>query len=305
MHPATHALYHAEYGTWPTPGRAICWLCGEPCPEPDPADPLSRDAADVVRSTFNDHARARRGGDSEVCCHACAWYFDYKILRDGAKRAMGLFTKTVLVLGDTWREWEREEMADDLLGWHRDGLPADAVLTCNYSKQKHVLPWARVSPAGSRRPWVETDAGRVRIPDDWPVLLAVIAELWAAGYGKGQLAAGQLSPFILARSPHPARDLALVRLLAAHVGTPTLDLATYAVTEINRDRLARELAAVLPGSVPSPAASGASGADPERGRGPRLQEPLRAPVVGDAGGAHQAVRHDEPRPRAVEQLGFL
>lgn len=305
IHEPTRFLYRAHTGALPPAGPCICWLCGGPCLPADASDDISRAAADVVRSTFNDHARARRGGDSEVCCHACAWYFDHKIMRPGAKRAMGFFTKSILVLGDEWREWEREEMADALLRWHAEGLPADAVAALNYSKKKHVLPWARVNRAGVRRPWIETDAGRVRLPDDLPQTLCVIADLWARGYGKTQLATGQLNPYVLAQSDTPARDLALVALLAPHVGTPTMDLLTYCVTEENRDRLTRELAPFLPRTLPSPAESGAAAGGAERGRRSVVQEPLRPPVVGHSGGARQAVRPDEPRPGAVEQLGLL
>lgn len=303
--PATHLLYRAEHGELPPTGPCICWLCGHPCPPASSDDPISRDAGDVVRSTFSDHAKARRGGDSEVCCHACAWYFEFKILRPGGARGMGFYTKTILVLGHEWREWDREQMADDLLSWYAEGLPDVAVLSINYSKKKHVIPWARPNPKGSRRPWIDTDTGRVRLPDGWPALLGVIAELWAAGYGKGQLAAGQLNPYVLSKSPQPARDLMLVRLLDPYVGTPTIDLATYVVTEDNRDRLARELAPSLPGFLPPPAESGSAGADPECSGGSVVQEPLRPAVVGDRRGARKARRDDEPRPREVEQLGFL
>lgn len=302
---ATHLLYHAHFGELPPEGPEICWLCGEPCPPPDPADGISRAAADVVRSTFNDHAKARRGGDSEVCCHACAWYFDHKIMRPGGKRAMGFFTKTIIVFPDHWREWEREEMAGDLLLWHREGVPADCVVTINFSKQKHVVPWARVSPAGTRRPWIATDNGMLRLPDQLPQMVAAVADLWGRGYGKTMLGRAELNPFTLAKSTDPAGDLAVCRLLEPHANTLALAMATYIVTEDNRERLARELAAFLPRTEPLPAASGGAADYPERGGRPVVQKQVRPPVVGDTRGACKAVRHDEPRPDPVEQLSLL
>jgi hypothetical protein len=239
MLPPTRFLHRAHHGTLPPAGDATCWLCAAPCPADGPR------AGDVVRSTFADAARARRGGATEVCCPACAWYFDHKILRPGAKRAMGFFTKTIAATPDRWYEWERETMADDCLAWLRDGLPTDMLLTINYSKQKHVIPWAIVNPAGTRQPWIETDAGRLRVPADLGALLGAVAALWAAGHTKTAIAQAQLTPFVLARAARPAAHLALVRTLAPDVGSPLMDFLTYLVTEANRDRLAREHAAVL------------------------------------------------------------
>lgn len=302
---ATHLLYLAHFGELPPTGSEICWLCGQPCPPPSPDDPISRWAQDVVRSTFNDHAKARRGGESEVCCHACAWYFDYKIMRDGGKRAMGFFTKTIIVFSDHWREWDREEMADDLLRWHRDGVPDDCVLTINYSKQKHVVPWARVNPAGTRRPWIATDNGEFRLPDALPAMVAAVADLWGRGYGKTQLGRAELSPFILAKSVDPAGDLAVCRVLEPHANTLALEMATYIVTEANRERLARELAALLPRTEPLPATGGGAADHPERGGGSRVQAEVSPAVVGDARGAREAVRDDIERPDPLEQLALF
>lgn len=302
---ATHLLYHAHFGELPPAGSEICWLCGEPCPPAGSEDEISREAADVVRSTFNDHARARRGGESEVCCHACAWYFDHKIMRPGAKRAMGFFTKTIIAFPDHWREWEREEMADDLLAWHRDGVPEDCVLTINYSKQKHVVPWARVSRRGTRRPWVETDRGRVRLPDALPSMIAAVADLWGRGYGKTQLGRGELNPFVLAKSADPAGDLAVCRIIEPHAGSLALEMATYIVTEDNRERLARELATLLPRAQSASATSGRDADHPERGGGPVVQEPVPAPVVGHARGTRETVRDDVERPDSVQQLALF
>src|SRR5690606_32784292 len=76
----THLLYRAHFGEPVPTGPAICWLCGESCPEVDSTEEISRAASKVVRPTFTDHDRGR-ASDSDVFCHACAWYFDYKILR--------------------------------------------------------------------------------------------------------------------------------------------------------------------------------------------------------------------------------
>lgn len=302
---ATHLLYQAHFGEPPPTGPELCWLCGERCPPADPADEISRAAANVVRSTFNDHAKARRGGESEVCCHACAWYFDHKIMRPGAKRAMGFFTKTIIVFPDHWREWGREEMADDLLRWHRDGVPDDCVLTINYSKQKHVVPWARVNRAGTTRPWIATDNGQFRLPDALPAMVAAVADLWGRGYGKTQLGRAELSPFILARSEDPAGDLAVCELLRPHANTLALGMATYIVTEANRERLAGELAALLPRAESAPAASGRAADHPERGGGSLVQEQVSTQVVGHARGARETLRDDVERPDPVEQLALF
>lgn len=295
---ATRLWYAADTGQAIESGPVACWLCGLPCRAED-----CRPAADVVRDTFSDHDRAR--ASSGLCCPACAAYLDYKILRPGQKRGMGLYTKSVLVLGSEWSEWARERMAADLLAWHQHGLPVVAVLACNYSKQKHVLPWARVNPAGTRRPWVQTDKGAVRLTDALPVLVGAVATLWASGHGKTALANAQLTPFVLARSPDPVHDLNLAAVLAPHAGGPELELASYVVTEENRDGYARELAPLLPGAHAAPAAGGNAGGDRERGGRPGIQRPLCPPVVGDAGGAREALRDDERRPGPLEQLALL
>src|SRR5690606_30788716 len=111
--------------------------------------------------------------------------------------------------------------------------------------------------------------------------------------------------YTLARSPDPAGDFAVVALLRPYVGSALMDLLTYIVTEVNRERHARELAALLPVSRPLPAAGRAAVGDRERGGRPRVQEPVPATVVGHTRGASQARGSDEREPGGVEQLGLL
>src|SRR5690606_2699976 len=98
----TALLYRAEHGVTAPAGDAVCWLCGAACPADGPR------AEDVIRSTFNDHARARRGGDSDVICPACAWYFDHRT-HEGHGATGKLFTYSLRVFASHWRPWERSE----------------------------------------------------------------------------------------------------------------------------------------------------------------------------------------------------
>jgi len=264
-----------------------------------------------VRSTFSDMARARAGGDGPIC-QACQHYLDRKILRDGQKRGMGLYTKTVIVWAGPaprWQEWEREAMADDLLAWAGSGLPEPAYLTCNYSKHKHVLPWARRSEAGERLPWISTDAGDVRLVRDWPALVWCVAWLWSRGYPKTLIATGSVSAWALSGSDDPATDLAAAGALKSYAHTPLIDLLTYIVTEANRDRLcdtlARRAGEFLRCDVAGAAGGVPARGDPQRRRRSELQESLPEAVVGDVGGAGAARGDDVGRADPVEQLSLL
>jgi len=287
--------YRAKTGRLPATGDAACWLCGAGCP----ADSAPVDAA--IRVTFTNHDRAA-ARESTVVCEACAAYLDHKWMRSGQKRAMGLYTKSLLVWPDRWGEWERERMADDLLAWHADGLSSASIAALNYSKQKHVIPWARINSAGNRRPWISTDEGAVRLSDDFPALLAALAGLWARGYPKVLLVRGELASNVLARAANPVLDMDAMRALAPHVESPLLDLVSYVLTEDNRDRLAGFPPAVL-GSAQSTSAEGRrAGRTAQRSGRPGVQAPVRTPMVGHAGGASQTVRHDFGRPRPLDQL---
>ncbi|HEX7088776.1 MAG TPA: hypothetical protein VF192_01500 [Longimicrobiales bacterium] len=230
----TALLYRAEHGTVPPAGDAICWLCGVGCPADGPR------ADDVIRSTFNDHARARRGGDSDVICAACAWYFDYRI-GQGHGATGKLFTYSLRVLESGWRPWQRSEIAGDLLLWIRDGLPEPAVLVVNYSRKKHVLPWARVNAAGTRVLRVATDEGEATIGETFTELLGAVVRLRDRGHRSADLVQARPTAAVLARSPAPRLDIDLLRVLERHRG-PALQLAIHLTTEEARERLAGSLA---------------------------------------------------------------
>src|SRR5690606_41507235 len=166
----TARLYRAEDGVTAPAGDAVCWLCGAACPADGPR------AEDVIRSTFNGHARARRGGDSDVICPACAWYYDHRI-GDGHGATGKLFTFSLRVFESEWRPWQRSEIAADLVQWLRYGLPEPAVLVVNYSRKKHVLPWARVNAAGARMLRVATDQGEVTVDVMFVHLLGAVVRL--------------------------------------------------------------------------------------------------------------------------------
>ena len=231
---ATALLYHAEHGMLPPPGDAICWLCGAACPADGPR------AEDVIRSTFNDHARARRGGDSDVICPACAWYFDHRI-GDGHGATGKLFTYSLRVFASHWRPWERSEIAGDLIGWIDHGLPESAVLLVNYSRKKHVLPWARVNAAGARVLRVATDEGEVTVDVMFVHLLGAVVRLRDRGHRSADLLRAQPTVNALAKSPTPRVDLELLRVLELHRG-PALHLAIHLATEEAREQLAGSLA---------------------------------------------------------------
>lgn len=280
---APHPLrvfYAAETGRSVPSGPHACWFCAQPCAE-------GRRPEEVIRSTFSDMARARAGGDGPVCV-ACAFYLDFKILRPGQQRAMGLFTKTVTLWdgggAPRWEEWERESMADDLLRWDRDGLPEPGYLTTNYSKQKHVLPWARRSEQADRSPWITTDQGYVRLPFDWPVLAWCFATLWRDGHRKGSILDRQLDAWALAKVSRPEVHLRLAHHLWDRIAGAPFAYLSYIITEESCDRLCDTLteraAAVLGDLVPAAACCGAARdrAEPRRGR--PVQKPLSAPVVG-------------------------
>lgn len=302
---ALRTFYRAETGEPEPTGQAICWFCAGPCSEDAP------EPADVVRSTFSDMARARAGGDGPIC-PACEFYLDFKLLRPGGKRGMGLYTKTVVVqagpVRPSWREWGREEMLPDLLEIEAQGLPYGAYFTCNYSKQKHVLPWARLSTAGERYPWISTDQGDVHLAPDWPALAWCVAWLWDRGYPKLMAAAGQLTAYHLAGSDEPAMDLAAARALAAAPG-PLTEYVSYIVTEDNRgwvcDTLAGQACPLLRRHDAGAADRLATRGDPQRGGGPELQKPLPQTVVGDRGGAGAAGGDDVGEPDPVEQYRLL
>lgn len=301
----TRFLFRAEHGRLCREGPVSCWLCGGATPE-DAACP-----DDVIRSTYSDHARARKGGEIEVVCEACEWYFDHKILRPGGKRGMGFYTKSILVWPDRWDEWLRENMAADLLHWMEEGLPQPAILALNYSKQKHVIPGneaspaARVNPAGTHLPWIATDTGQVAPPAELPDILAVIGDLWRRGYPKSLIAQGVPGGHVLRGAEDPGGDISLHRWLARWANTPEMDLCTYIVTEENRDHLARGVGAVLQCVHRGPAAGGAAPRDSERRRRAGSQVPVPAQVVADARGASKASRPDGTRPGGSEQLDLL
>lgn len=302
IHPL-HALYRAETGRVVEPGPETCWFCAGRCSGGVAVD-------EAVRSTFSDMARARAGGDGPVC-DACAFYLDFKILRPGGQRGMGLYTKTVIVwAGDLprWEEWPRERMADDLLGWDETGLPEPAYLTCNYSKQKHVLPWAKLTRPGPGRPWISTDQGHVWLPQEWQGLLWCMAWLWDRGYPKTLIAHGSLAGHALARSDDPTTDLLAAEALRRHGAGPSLDFLSYILTEDNRGRLRDSLAGrarpLLGGHVPGSTSGGNAGAAAQRGGRSGSQEPVPAPVVADGGGAGAPGGDDERGPDAMEQLGL-
>lgn len=296
-HRATRLLYHATEGE-PAPGGPLdCWFCGGPCPESAPL------ASTVVRSTFSDMARAAYDDGDGPICPACVHYLDYKILRPGQKRAMGLFTKAVIVWDDPpeLAEWLREDLADQLIRWTTEGLGRPAFLALNYSKQKHVLPWARRNEHGTRILFVATDIGETLATPYVLRMMGAVAELWRRGHPKGLIARAELAQHVLARSASPADELALVERLRPYAGAPLMDLATYAVTEDNRDRIAGQLSGLLPGHGPAPAAGGAArGARESRG-GPGVQEPVSPAVVGHSRGACAALGHDERQPHELEQ----
>lgn len=303
VHPL-RALYTAETGEAVAPGGLVCWFCGGPCAG-------GADVHAVVRSTFSDMARARAGDDGPVCA-ACEFYLDFKIKRPGGSRAMGLYTKTVRVdLGSppTWSEWLREEMYPDLLRMAEHGAEQPVYLTCNYSKQKHVLPWARLTPAGERWPWISTDQGDVRLTPDWLGLTWCIAWLWARGYPKTLLRNGQLGVYQLANSDDPATDLAAAAALAQRGADPLLDFLSYIVTEDNRDLICDSLAGrarpLLRGVEPRAAdRRAARDADQRRGK-PGAQEPLPPAVVGHARDQGPDRGADHELTGGMEQLGLF
>lgn len=290
----TRFLYRAEHGTVPPPGDKTCWLCGAPTSHTAAFDK-------VVRSTLQDVARTRAGGTDAVCCEACDWYYEFKIMREGAKRAMGFFTKSIIVWPTRWEEWLRASMADQLLDWHANGVPADCILALNFSKQGHVIPTARINTEGDTRPWVSTDNGNARVPDDLPDVLAAIAALWIAGHPKTLIARGEPSPHVLRTAPRPADDLALLALVSRHAGTPVVDIATYVVTEDNRDRLARGATAVLERVRREPTARHLAADNRERGGRPEPQVPVPAQVVADAGGPRAHSGNDRKHDSGLQQ----
>lgn len=302
-HHPLHAFFRAETGRAVDPGPDTCWFCGASCHG-------AARVADIVRSTFSDMDRARAGADGPVC-EACAFYLDFKFLRPGQKRGMGLYTKTVIVWAGAeprWEEWPRERMADDVLRWDEYCLPEPAYLTCNYSKQKHVLPWAKLSSDDGSRPWISTDNGDVLLRRDFPGLLWCLAWLWSRGYPKTLLPHGVLAAHALAKSDNPALDLRAAGALRRIGAGPELEYLSYIVTEDNRDRLCDSLAgraATLLGcDVPRPTGGSNAGRDPQLGSRPDVQEPLPPEVVAAPGGAGQARGDDEPGPDALEQLGL-
>lgn len=295
----TAAMFRAHEGRLPAAGGASCWMCGFPCPEG------SAEASGVIRATFSDADRLTKGGGAQVACEACEWYYDFKILRDGGKRGMGLYTKSVIVWPDRWEEWERETMADLLIEMQERGAPEDVMLCLNFSKQQHVVPWARTVPAGSRSIVVSLDRGAyVRIPLRTRFLAGCVAELWRRGHPKTLIAQAKPAPAVIRKAADPAGDMLLLAQLTRWVGSREMDVLTYIVTEDNRDRLAGGCHPLLRDSGREPEGGGVVGVARESGCRPQLQEQVSDAVVGHPGGVGQTGGEDVGGPHGMEQLGL-
>lgn len=291
-------LYRAHHGTLPPAGDRVCWLCGGSTSHN--AEPLK-----VVRSTYADAARERHGGGDSVCCEACDWYYEYKIVRDEKSRPMGFFTKSVLVHADKWVEWLRPAMLQDILRWQRDGLPSDSILCLNYSKQGHAIPTARVLPAGARELVISTELGLVGVPSEFLELTAAIAWLWERKHAKGLIAEGRATPSALRASEDPGVDMDLLRFVSRWSGSPVMDLATYVVTEEERSDHSRHVEGFLQRIRRVPAAGSVAAGDRERGGVPGIQIALQEAVVADGGGTRSSREPDRKQSGRVEQSSLF
>jgi hypothetical protein len=297
MHPIRF-FYRAHHGSLPPEGDRTCWLCGSKTSH-------SARAVDVVRSTFPEAARERFGGVDDVCCEACDWYYDFKIFREGAKRAMGFFTKSVLVRSDGWVEWLRPTMLTELLEWHAGGLPDDMILGLNFSKQGHAIPNGRVLPRGSRELILSTDDGLIALPREWPELTGAVAWLWSRGHVKTLISEARATPMALRRSDDPAADLGLLAFLRPWANSLVMNALTYVVTEEERDAHSRFASGVLQRIRRVPAEGSFAVGDRECGRELVVQESVQEALVADAGGKSTSGGTHGIKPGRVEQSGLF
>jgi len=303
--------YLAERGVEAPTGSATCWFCGFPCTAAGDESNLPNihviRARAAISGNFTDFDHAHGRAVSDVLCAACAGYFGYTMPEyEGRGGAAGkLFTYHLRVGASGWSPWERDEILPDLQSWIDEGSPEPMALTVCFSRKKHTLPFARINPAGARRLAVMTDAGEARVGPGFMISVGAVAWLWSRGHPKGSIGDARPSSSHLAASDDPAGDLAAFATLRPMAGTALLRLATYTVTEENRDGCAREFASVLQRIRRVSAARGAVAGAAEPWSQPGIQEPVSAPVVDDPGGAREVVRQDEPGSHPLEQLHFL
>lgn len=162
-----------------------CWLCGASF-----VRGVARDG--WLPDTFTSQNRVRGGHHLTHVCEACAWVTSRaQGVVPGAPPAHNWRLYSVLVDGaEMWRGNKGDKPA--ILAWLRAPKRGAWFAAIADSGQKHVIPFAPVNPAGSRR-------GRVQFEDDVLTLgdfgaVDKTAALLTAGATKDSIATGHYTP---------------------------------------------------------------------------------------------------------------
>lgn len=192
-----------------------CYLCGSNC---EREFTVGKGIAD----TFNSHYLAQCPS-SPWLCPACQWYFDNKAGHPDFRK-MSLVVST-----QSWQNWDRATMKQDIEQWLMFGVPDECYLVCSLSKKKHILLQAPLNAASTRNIAIQVEE-QVAYPDlwTWRHMNSRFMQLLRLGHGKGEILSGNLYSSTLKKHGQTGEALRLSRELDQYRNGVALELLSYA-----------------------------------------------------------------------------
>ena len=207
-----HWLYNQFVGN-SAQGDAICYLCGNTCSK-------QHSVIKSIADTFNSHYLARAPSSGYIC-DACHWYFNDKSHTEFRKMSL-------VVRRDSWQNWARETMKQDIIKWLTEGLEADSYLVVSLSKKKHILLQAPQNGQGSRELAIQVEEQVAHISlQNWQHMDNAFMSLLQLGHNKGEILSGDLYAGTLRKHLRLMEALKYSEQLEPWRKSPQIELLSY------------------------------------------------------------------------------
>lgn len=147
---------------------------------------------------------------------------------------------SLVVRRESWENWSREAMKQDITRWLTNGLEADSYPVVSLSKKKHILLQAPMNAAGSHELaiQVEEQVAHVRL-EDWQLMNRMFMSLLALGHGKGEILSGDLYGQTLKKHGRLSEALMHSQELEVWRKSPQIELLSY-VTIVDKGEKAAD-----------------------------------------------------------------
>jgi hypothetical protein len=142
---------------------------------------------------------------------------------------------SLIVCRNSWQNWARDSMKQDIARWLRDGLEQDSYLVVSLTKKKHILLQAQINSATSRFLSIQLEEQVAHVTfDTWQQIETPFLRLLQLGHGKGEILSGNLYANTLRKHGQLAEALALNSALRPWRSSPQIELYSY-VTLVEKE----------------------------------------------------------------------